>query len=129
MSMRGIRGAVTVKEDHPEAILNATQTLLQEVIQSNHTLEAVDIASVLFTTTGDISGMNPARAAREFGWNNVPLMCTQETSAAPQLPRCIRVLILWNTNQKQDQINHIYLGEAAALRPDLTVSPSSRNKS
>jgi chorismate mutase len=124
MFMRGIRGAVTIKEDQPEAILDSTHTLLKEVMRKNPDLKPVDIASVLFTTTRDISRMNPARAAREFGWTNVPLMCARETSAAGGLPRCIRVLILWNTEQSQDQIQHVYLGEAATLRPDLTSSPS-----
>jgi len=36
------------------------------------------------------------------------------------LARCIRVLVHWNTDVPQSEIRHVYLGEAAILRPDLT---------
>jgi chorismate mutase len=50
---------------------------------------------------------------------NVPLLCMQEMAIADSLPRCIRVLVHWNTDLPPDQIRHIYLDQARALRPDL----------
>jgi chorismate mutase len=35
------------------------------------------------------------------------------------LARCIRVLLHWNTEQPQESVRHVFLGEAATLRPDL----------
>nr|NIP85159.1 chorismate mutase [Planctomycetales bacterium] len=35
------------------------------------------------------------------------------------LPRCVRVLIHWNTEKPQAEIRHVYLRGAASLRPDL----------
>jgi hypothetical protein len=60
------------------------------------------------------------RAARQLGWVNVPLMCMQEIPVPGGLPRCIRVLLHWNTDLPQPVIHHIYLEEAVRLRPDLT---------
>ena len=37
-----------------------------------------DIAAVFFTTTSDISDEFPAVAAREMGWDTVPLICGHE---------------------------------------------------
>lgn len=129
MSVRGIRGATTTGRDHPTAITKATQTLLEEVMRANPGLDPDDIASVLFTTTDDLVSLNPARAAREFGWTAVPLLGTQEAFTQDGLARCIRVLILWNTDLPQAEINHIYLGQAAGLRPDLAHNHKARKKS
>ena len=126
MAARGIRGAITINIDTPPIITKATQTLLREIVRANPGLEPVDIASVLFTTTDDLVSMNPARAAREFGWTDVPLLGTQEAFIEGGLARCIRVLILWNTDLPQAEINHIYLDKAARLRPDLANNLSSR---
>ena len=78
-----------------------------------------DIASVTFTATPDLTATSPARAAREMGWVQVPMLCMQEMDVAGSLPRCIRILVLWNTSLSQQSIRHVYLGEALALRPDL----------
>lgn len=119
MSIRGIRGAISVLEDQPEAILAATHELLCAISDSNPDLLPEDLASVLFTVTGDLRSAYPAQAARELGWDNVPLMCAQEIPVPGSLPHCIRVLLHWNTDLSQDQVRHIYLGEAVSLRPDL----------
>lgn len=117
--MRGIRGAITISKDHPEEILSATKELLRAILDANPTLEIEDIGSVLFTVTPDLTSEFPAKAARLMGWNAVPLMCMQEIPVAGSLPKCIRVLINWNTNLRQREINHIFLKDAASLRPDL----------
>ncbi len=120
MPMRGIRGAVQAEANQPEAILTATRQLLEAVLQANPELQLEDIASVLFTVTADLTAAYPAKAARQLGWGAVPLMCAQEIAVPGSLPRCIRVLIHWNTDLPQSSIRPVYLGAAASLRPDLS---------
>ncbi len=118
MSCRGMRGATTVGENSERAIIAATRTLPERMVSANG-IASEDIASVIFTTTPDLDAAYPARAARDLGWTNIPLLGAQEIDVPNSLPRCVRVLILWNTDRSIDQITHIYLGAAAALRPDL----------
>lgn len=119
MTTRGIRGATSAAENTAEAILAATRELLQEITQANPSLASQDLASILFTLTDDLDAAYPALAARELGWVEVPLLCSREIAVPGGLPRCIRVLLHWNTSLPQDQVRHIYLREAASLRPDL----------
>lgn len=119
MHMRGIRGATTIKRDNPVEILSATKELLMAILEGNPTLKPEDMASAIFTVTEDIVSGFPAKAAREIGWTLVPLICMREIPVPDSLPLCIRVLIHWNTDLSQSGINHIYLGEARKLRPDL----------
>lgn len=120
MSVQGIRGAVIVSADESKLILQATRDLLEALLKANPDLHLEDLASVLFTMTPDLCSVYPAQAAREMGWNRVPLFCLQEIPMPDGLPRVIRVLVHWNTDLPQDSIRHVYLGEAASLRPDLT---------
>jgi chorismate mutase len=118
MTFRGIRGATTVDENSEEAILAATQELLGKIVAAND-LRVDDIASVIFTATGDLNRTHPARAARQLGWIHVPLLCVQEMDVLENLARCIRVLIHWNTDVATTDVKHIYLRGAKILRPDL----------
>ncbi len=118
MAVRGVRGATVVNEDSVESILLATQELLQEIQKANPSLDPKDVASCIFTTTEDLKSEFPAKAARQLGWTEVPLLCAQEIPVVNSLKKCIRVLIHWNTNLSPDQINHVYLREAAGLRPE-----------
>jgi chorismate mutase len=118
MTCRGIRGAVCVETNDAEAIVAATHEMLEQIVADNE-LAVEDIACVIFTTTPDLDTAYPARAAREMGWMTTPLLCEQEMMVKGGLPRCIRALILWNTDLPADQIRHVYLGKARALRPDL----------
>jgi len=119
METHGIRGATTVNTDEKEQVLSATQELLDAIIAANPGLKTDDIASALFTTTDDIASVYPALAARQMGWDLVPMMCAREIPVPGSLPMCIRVLIHWNTDQEQSAIQHVYLREAVKLRPDL----------
>lgn len=119
MALRGVRGATTIAMDNQENVLAATRELLQTIQCANPDLKTLDIGSAFFTTTADITSAFPAAAAREIGWDHVPMICTNEIPVSDSLPMCIRVLILWNTDQAQDNIQHIYLREAKKLRPDL----------
>ena len=115
---RGIRGATTVTLNEREAILETTEELLKQMIAANDVQEQ-DVASVVFTMTADLDAVYPAVAARRLGWTHTALLCQQEMTVAGSLPRCIRVLIHWNTDRPLDQVRHIYLHDAQALRPDL----------
>jgi len=119
MLVRGIRGATTIEKDQKDEILTATTELLQMIKQENQ-IDVEDIASVLFSTTSDIRSAFPALAARNIGWNQVPLLCFQEIEVPGSLPRCIRVLMHVNTDKSQDEIRHIYLKEARQLRSDIS---------
>jgi len=118
MPCRGIRGATTVGSDSAVEILAATRELLESITAANG-ITAEEIASVVFTVTPDLTAAFPARAARDMGWQQVPMLDAQEIPVPGSLPRCVRVLIHWNTDRAQDEIQHVYLGGATVLRPDL----------
>ena len=121
MPMRGVRGATTVDEDQADQMLAVTQELLEAILAANPGMSTEDIASVIFTLTNDLSSAFPALAARRMGWASVPMMCAREIPVPGALPRCIRVLIHWNTELPQHAVQHVYLKEAACLRPDLRL--------
>ena len=81
MACRGIRGATSVEANSVEAILGATRELLESIVAAND-LAVEDIASIVFTATPDLDQVSPARAAREMGWVNTPLLCVQESQCA-----------------------------------------------
>lgn len=122
MPIRGIRGATTVPADDPDLILAATRELLEEILAANETMRPEDIASAFFTVTEDLTSTFPAQAARQMGWDLVPMLCAREIPVPNSLPRVIRVLVHWNTEIPQDQITHVYLREAVKLRPDLAAA-------
>lgn len=118
MACRGIRGATTVVANTRDAILNATRELLTAMAAANG-VEPTEIASAIFTTTPDLTAEFPAVAARSLGWEHVPLLCGHEMAVPGSLPFCLRILLHVNTEKRADEIEHIYLGGAMALRPDL----------
>jgi chorismate mutase len=114
---RGVRGATTAEANTQEAITEATRELLSCLVVKND-LAPKDIASAVFSTTPDLDAAFPALAARELGWNEVALFGCQEMAVPGAPPRCIRVLIHWNTPKTQAEIRHVYLKGACSLRPD-----------
>jgi chorismate mutase len=127
MTCRGIRGAVYVETNDAAAIVAATHEMLERIVADND-LAVEDVACVIFTATPDLDTAYPARAAREMGWMTTPLLCEQEMVVEGGLPRCIRALLLWNTDLPADQIRHVYLGKARALRPDLAEREDAGSK-
>ena len=119
---RGIRGATTVSCDDDQEILAGTRQLLAFMIRLNG-IASEDVASAIFTTTPDLCSVFPATAARQLGWMKVPLLCGHEIPVPGALPLCIRILLHWNTTKTQDEIHHVYLGEAVKLRPDQGELP------
>jgi chorismate mutase len=119
MSIRGVRGATVAEANRSEAILTATRELLFAILEAHPMMQLEDLASILFTVSDDLDAAYPAQAARQLGWTETPLMCAREIPVPGGLSRCIRVLIHWNTDQPQSAIQHVYLKEAAQLRPDV----------
>jgi chorismate mutase len=122
MTIRGIRGATTVSSDVPDLILQATRELLEAILEENEGMQPEDVASAIFTVTDDLTSTFPAQAARQMGWELVPMLCGQEIPVPNSLPRVIRVLVHWNTEIPQSEITHVYLREAVKLRPDLVAA-------
>lgn len=116
--LRAVRGATTVLRDTPAELGAATRELLVTLVERN-ALATDDIVSALFTVTPDLSSDFPARAARELGWIDVPLLCAVTVDVPRALPRCIRVLLHIDTTKTRDELVHVYLRGAESLRPDL----------
>jgi chorismate mutase len=110
---------VDVPENTVAAVEAATIELLEAICAANPALDSADAGAVWFTATPDLNAQFPAIAARKLGWMEVALMCAQEIAVPGSLPRVVRVLVLWNTERAQDEVRHVYLGAASALRPDI----------
>ncbi len=119
---RGLRGAITVNGEGADAVRDATVELLEGLVAMNG-CRLEDIAAAIFTVPDDLAGSNPPAAARQHGWDRVPLLAVREHGGDARVPRCLRVLVLWNTPRAQADVRHAYLRGAALLRPDLQVGP------
>ena len=122
MTVRGVRGATQASANQPEAIWAATRELLEAILAANPAMEAEEIGSAFFTVTDDLDANYPAYAARTMGWDYVPMLCAREIPVPGGMGSVIRVLLHWNTTLPQSEIHHVYLGETARLRPDLTAA-------
>ncbi|MGH2562806.1 MAG: chorismate mutase [Thermomicrobiales bacterium] len=118
---RGIRGATTATSNTAEDILEATHDLMAVVIHLND-LQPEDVASVIFTTTPDLTATFPALAARQLGWNEVPLICSHEMAVPGALANAVRVLIHVNTTRDASEMRHVYLKNAVQLRPEWGIA-------
>ncbi len=117
--VRGIRGATTVEVNERSTILSATEELILAIIEKNN-VQPDSVASVLITSTPDLDGAFPAAAIRALpGWDLVPLMGSTEVDVPGALARCIRLMLLVNTEKSASEIGHVFLREAVKLRPDL----------
>jgi len=117
-SVRAIRGAIQLDVDEREHVLSATRELVVAVLEAN-ALTKDDVISIMFTATHDVRSEFPAVAARELGLGDVPLMCAQELDILGAMPRVIRLMVHVSTTMPRDQITHVYLRGATALRRDL----------
>ncbi|MEW6580100.1 MAG: chorismate mutase [Chloroflexota bacterium] len=118
---QGVRGAITVEANTAAAIRAATHELLRALVEANQ-IVTEDIGGAFFTTTVDLNAEYPAAAARELGWHDVAILCGHEMNVPGGMPMCLRVLVLWNTTRAPQEIQHVYLREAQALRPDRAVN-------
>lgn len=119
MGTVAIRGAITVDNNSVESILEATSELLIEIEKKNH-LVRDRVISIIFSCTSDLDKAYPAKAARQLGYLNAALMCFNEMYVEGSIDKCIRVMILYNSDMEQKDVKHIYLRDAKVLRPDLS---------
>lgn len=117
MRLFALRGANSVDRNEAEAILDATDELMRELLARNQ-VSPDALVSVIFTLTDDLNAEFPAVAARRLGLDHVPLLCTREVPVPGSMPRVIRVLAHYYAPEDH-QPSHVYLGEARALRADL----------
>ena len=112
----GLRGATTVDSDTRESILDATEELLRELSAAN-ALDPDDLAAAIFTVTPDLTAAFPAEVARvRLQWTDGAYLSATEIPVPDAPERCIRVLLLVNTDRSRDEIRHVYLRGAAGLR-------------
>lgn len=108
--------------------MEATAELLQEIVNLND-LDPTEIASAFFTTTPDLNAEFPAHAARRLGWLAVPMLCGHDMEVQQPnprgVPKCIRVLLLYNTPRPQSAMRFVYLRGAEAIKADLDYQRSS----
>lgn len=116
--VRGLRGAITVERDEPEAIVAATERLLVAMLERNGVASG-ELISVIFTATSDLVSEFPAAAARRLGLAEVPLLCAREIDVPQATPRCIRILAHLYTRRTAEELEHVYLDGARSLRTDL----------
>jgi chorismate mutase len=110
-----------VPQNSKDAIIAASKELLQQMVNANG-VKVDDVACILFTTTPDLNAGFPAAAARELGWLQVALLCSQEMDVPDGFPRCLRVLMLFNTEKRNEDMVHVYLRGTEILRDDISKS-------
>lgn len=121
LQLVGIRGATTADTNTPEAIYEASVELVSKLVEINK-IDKNQIVHVIFTVSPDITADFPAKAARlGLGWDTVPMICAQEIDVPLKIKHCIRMLITMYTHLDKSKIRHIYLKDAAKLRPDLSL--------
>ncbi|MGH3311886.1 MAG: chorismate mutase [Streptomyces sp.] len=118
MTVRAVRGAVQLERDEPGHLHEQVSELMTTVLERNG-LTADDLISVWFTATPDLHSDFPAAAVRKIGIVDVPLICAQELDIEGAMPRVVRVLAHIESDLPKAEINHVYLGAAAALRKDI----------
>jgi len=117
MRLFALRGANSVEANDASSILSATDVLMRELMERN-ALAGEAMVSCIFTLTDDLNAEFPAVAARRLGLDRVPLLCAREVPVPGSLPRVIRVLVHYYSEDGHEP-QHVYLGEARALRADL----------
>jgi chorismate mutase len=117
MRLFALRGAISVERNEAPAILDATEELVKALLERNE-LAPERLVSVIFTATDDLDAEFPAVAARRLGLDQVPLLCARELAVPGSMPRVIRALVHYHAEEGHEP-QHVYLGEARALREDL----------
>lgn len=120
--IRGLRGATTVTSNDETEILSNTLELVKVMIKRNK-LDPNNISHVFISVTQDLNATFPAKVLREIpGWSHVPVMCMTEIDVPSGLKKCIRIMMVIQTEQHQKDIEHVYLNDSVKLRPDLLES-------
>lgn len=117
-SVRALRGATTFDVDEVEHVGERVVELVSLMLERND-VEHDDLISIIFTATDDLTCTFPATPARSLGLGDVPLICARELSITGAMQRCIRVLMHLETERARNELRHVYLHGARALRDDL----------
>jgi chorismate mutase len=118
MTIRAIRGAIQVSANTPEAIGAGVKELITAILEAN-ALQPSHVISVFFTSTKDLDAAFPAAACREIGFASVPLIGSVEVDVPGALDKTIRAMLHVESAKSHDDIVHMYLHGAAALRRDI----------
>ncbi len=112
-----VRGAATLDDDEAATMTEGIGSLMEELEKAN-LFRPQDIISIQFTQTADLGKKNAAAALREAApaYSNVPLFCAQEPNVEGMMPKTVRILVTFRGTSPGKPV---YLGDAAALRPDL----------
>lgn len=119
MGMRGVRGAITVDRNDRQEIWDAACEMAERMLRDNG-ITTEEIGAAIFSMTEDLDAAFPTAGLRRLrGFDTVPLFDARQVAVAGSLEKCIRVLMLVDTEKQQKDIRHVYLRGAAKLRPDL----------
>ncbi len=118
MSVRAVRGATQLESDAREHMLDRVAEMVRGVMEANE-LDVEDFISIIFTATSDLHAEFPAYAARQLGFEDVPLICARELEIEGSMPRVVRMMAHIDTDLSRAGITHVYLHGASALRRDL----------
>lgn len=118
MPVRAVRGATQVDGNDRDEVIEATAELVRAVLDRNG-IATTDLISVIFTATPDLTAEFPAYAARAIGITDVPFLCATEIDVPGAMPRVIRLLAHVESDRAREELRHVYLRGAAALRTDL----------
>lgn len=121
--LTAIRGA-TICQNTAEDITKNVCDMCNKIVEQNK-LKEKDIVSIFFTTTKDITALNPATALRKgntiFNPTNIALFCAQESEIENSSPLMIRVMVTAYKSIFVSKTN-VYINGAQKLRPDLAKS-------
>lgn len=130
--LRGIRGAITIKNNTEAEIVSAVRWMVTEMCRTNG-VKPDDIGACILSATEDITACFPASGVRQIpGFSLVPLFDARQMAVEGGLSLCIRALLLVDTDKTAEEIRHVYLGQAAILRTDLAkhcAAEEAANKS
>jgi chorismate mutase len=119
VAVRAVRGATQLETDNRDHMLDRVAEMVRGVTGANG-LEVEDFISIIFTATSDLHAEFPAYAARQLGFDDVPLICARELEIEGSMPRVVRMMAHVETGLSRQEVTHVYLHGAAALRRDLT---------
>ena len=113
-----MRGATQLEHDTKEHMHERVSEMVREVMGANG-LSVDDFISSCSPPPATWSAEFPAYAARQLGFDDVPLMCARELEIAGSMPRVVRMMAHVETDVPRADITHVYLHGAADLRRDL----------
>ena len=118
MSVRAVRAATQLQTDTRDHMLDRVAEMVLDVMEANE-LAVADFISIIFTATSDLRAEFPAYAARQLGFDDVPLICARELEIEGSMPRVVRMMAHVETDLTRSEVTHVYLHGAAGLRRDL----------